>query len=329
MNSSPKTSRLPAMKSPFFPASALAVSILVAAAFPAFAADAGKPVGGIMGGPKNPGQAAYVGQIELAGPGPVPGIPEPILLWPAGAPEAVPDTNGVFTDEDKPAIYAFPAPANHNTGAALLIIPGGGFTNRCMDNEGVQIAKFLNRHGIAGFVLRYRLGPNYRDRSVSTMDGHRAMRYIRAHAADFKISPDRIGVIGFSAGGELQGDAFYNNVLAGDPAAADPLDRISTRANFSVLIYGGRNVQKPAEAPPTFIFNTIEDGGHLSVIVSVLNSLRAAGVPVELHVNQVGPHGTSMSLGDPLLGEWPGLMVNWLQVGGFLAEKSPARSKTP
>ncbi len=300
----------------------LRLSLVLSAVLSAHAADSTKPIGGIIGGPKNPGQVAYIEQLQRMGSGPVLGIPEPILLWPAGAPEAVPDANGVFTDEDKPALYVFPAAATNNTGAAILIVPGGGFTNRCMDNEGVQIAKFLNRHGIAGFVLRYRIGPNYPRRSVSTMDGHRAMRHLRVHAADFNISPDRIGVIGFSAGGELLGDAFYNNIVEGDPNAADPLDRVSTRANFSALIYGGRNVQNPASAPPTFLFNTLEDAGHLNVEVSVLNSLRNAGVPVEAHFNQVGPHGTAMSLGDPVLGAWPDLMVKWLRAGGFLGGKA-------
>jgi acetyl esterase/lipase len=321
MSAPVKKSSPPAMHprrslSPVFP-----FALLAAAALPTLAADAVKAVGGILGGPKNPGQAAYVEQIEHATPGPVPGIPEPVLLWPNGAPEAVPDANGVFTDEDKPALYAFPAPAATNTGAAFIIVPGGAFTNRCMDNEGVQIAKFLNRHGISGFVLRYRIGPNYPRRTISTMDGHRAIRYVRAQAAALKISPDRIGVIGFSAGAELLGDAFYNAISEGDPAAADPIDRVSARANFSALIYGGRNVQNPASAPPTFLFNTIEDSGHLNVEVSVLNSLRGAGVPVEAHFNQVGPHGTAMSPGDPLLGDWPELMVKWLRVGGFLAAK--------
>ncbi len=285
---------------------------------------AANPIGGIVGGPKNPGQVAYVEQLQRMGAGSVAGIPEPILLWPSGAPDAVPDAHGVFTDEDKPAIYAFPAPAANTTGAAVLIVPGGGFTNRCTDNEGMQIAKFFNRHGIAGFVLRYRIGPVYPRRNISTMDGQRAMRHLRANAATFAISPDKIGVIGFSAGGELLGDAFYNNILDGDPKAADPLDRCSTRANFSALIYGARPLQKPASAPPTFLFNTIEDLGHLNVEVSVLHSLRNAGIPVEVHFNQVGPHGTAMSLGDPLLGDWPELMVKWLRVGGFLGAK-PSR----
>jgi acetyl esterase/lipase len=276
-------------------------------------------IGGIIGGPKNPGQAAYVEQIRHARPGPVPGIPQPILLWPQGAPGAVPDAQGVFTDEDKPALYAFPAPAAGNTRAAFLVIPGGAFTNRGMDNEGVQIARFLNRHGIGGFVLRYRIGPNYPSRTISTADGQRGLRLIRAEAAKYGVDPTRIGVIGFSAGAELIGDAFYNAGVEADPAAVDPIDRVSARANFSALIYGGRNVQKPAEAPPTFLFNTIEDAGHLGVQVSVLNSLRAAGVPVQAHFYQVGPHGTSMSPGDPQLGQWPERMVRWLRVEGHLS----------
>ena len=274
--------------------------------------------GGILGGPKNPGQAAYVAQIQSAPPGPVPGIPEPILLWSNGAPGAVPDAAGVFTDEDKPALYPFPAPADRRTTAAFLILPGGAFTNRTMDNEGVQIARFLNRHGIAGFVLRYRIGPNYPDRAISTRDAHRAMQFLRAHAADYGFSPDRIGVIGFSAGAELEGDAFYNHPLAGDPAAADPLERFSARANVGALIYGGRPLQHPAEAPPTFLFNTVEDAGHLAVEAPILAALNQAGVPVEAHFYQVGPHGTGLSPGDPQLGQWPELMIRWLQAEGFL-----------
>lgn len=276
--------------------------------------------GGFLNGPQNPGQAAFLEQLSRNPAGPVSGIPEPMLLWPQGAPGAVPDANGLFTDEDKPALYPFPAPAGNNTGAAFLILPGGAFTNRCMDNEGVQVAKFLNRHGISGYVLRYRIGPNYPSRNSSTLDAHRAMQYLRAHAADYGLAPDRLGVIGFSAGSELSGDAFYNSILPGDPAAADPLDRVSTRANFSALIYGGRNPQRPAEAPPTFLFNTVEDSGHINVEVSVLNALRNAGVPVEAHFYQVGPHGTSMSPGDPQLGQWPELMISWLKAGGFLPD---------
>ncbi|MEO7190596.1 MAG: alpha/beta hydrolase [Vicinamibacterales bacterium] len=268
----------------------------------------------------NAGVAAYYEELKHT-PNPVPGIPEPTLLWPQGAPGAVADASGAFTTEDKPAILAFPAPAAHNTGAALLILPGGAFTNRVEDHEGVQIARWLNREGIAGFVLRYRIQPNYNGQ-VSTMDAHRAIRYIRAHASEYRISPDRVGVIGFSAGSELEGDAFFNNVLPGEPAAADPLDRISTKSNFNVLIYGGRNLRDAATAPPTFMFVTLEDGGnHLAPEINVLNGLRTAGIPVEAHWYQDGPHGTSMSPGDPQLGQWPDLLKRWMGALGFLTGK--------
>jgi acetyl esterase/lipase len=266
-------------------------------------------------------QAIYAEQVKNT-PDPVPGIPMPVLLWPDGAPGAVPDASGNFTAEDKPAIYCFPAPAANNTGTAFLILPGGAFTNRVADHEGVQIARFLNNHGISGFVLRYRIQPTYRNH-ISVLDANRALRYVRAHAADFNISPDRVGTIGFSAGAELEGDAFFNGVLPGDPAAADPLDRLSTRPDFIALIYGGRTPRDPASAPPTFMFNTIEDGSHLNAEVNAWNALRGAGVPTEVHFYNYGEHGTSMSPGDPLLGEWPELMINWLKTSGFLSEKKP------
>lgn len=280
------------------------------------------PIGGLIGGPQNPGQVAYVEQIKLMGPGPVAGIPEPLLLWPNGAPQAVPDQAGKFTDEDKPAVYAFPAPANNNTGIAFLIMPGGAFTNRCMDNEGVQVAKFLNTHGISGFVLRYRIGAVYPSRTISTMDAQRGMRFIRANAAQWGINPDKVGIIGFSAGAELQVDAFYNSIGKADSSVTDPIDRLSAKADFSAMIYGGRTqITAPADCPPTFLFNTIEDGGHLIPQIAVMNALRNVGVPVQAHFNQVGPHGTAMSIGDPQLGLWPELMVKWLKTAGHIAKK--------
>ncbi|HTB64146.1 MAG TPA: alpha/beta hydrolase [Opitutales bacterium] len=267
-------------------------------------------------------QAAYAEQLKNT-PDPVPGIPAPVLLWPAGAPEAVPDANGVFTDEDKPALYCFPAPADHNTGTAFLIIPGGAFTNRVADGEGVQVARFLNAHGISGFVLRYRILPNYRN-NISVLDANRAMRYLRAHAAEFKIRPDRLGSIGFSAGAELEGDAFFNGVVPGDANAADPLDHFSTRPNFIALIYGARTPRDASTAPPTFMFNTVEDSSHLNVEVAAWNALRAANIPTEVHFYNYGEHGTSMSPGDPLLGEWPELMISWLKASGLLEDQKPA-----
>ena len=135
---------------------------------------------------------------------------------------------------------------------------------------------------------------------------------------------DRVGTIGFSAGAELEGDAFFNGVVPGDPAATDPLDHFSTRPNFIALIYGGRTPRDPASCPPVFMFNTIEDSGHLTPEVNAWNALRAANIPTEVHFYNYGEHGTSMSPGDPLLGEWPELMISWLKASGFISEKKSA-----
>jgi acetyl esterase/lipase len=271
-------------------------------------------------GVTNPGIAAYLEQLKYT-PNPVPGVAEPLLLWPGGAPNAVPDARGVFTDEDAPAIYPYPAPAATNTGTAMLVIPGGAFTNRAIDQEGIQVARWLNRQGIGAFVLRYRIRPNYNGQ-ISIADAHRAMRVVRAHAPEYGLDPNRVGTIGFSAGAELAGDAFFNRVLPGDPGAVEPLDRISTRPNFNVLIYGGRNLTAPATVPPTFMFVTLEDGGnHLAPQIDVMTGLRRNGIPVEAHWYQDGPHGTSMSPGDPQLGQWPDLLINWLRAQGLLKNR--------
>src|SRR5689334_21924152 len=133
-------------------------------------------------------------------------LPSPILLWPGGAPGAT----GV-TDEDKPAITPFiPEPAKRN-GAAILVVPGGGFTIRAVDHEGVLVAQWLKDHGITAFVLRYRLRPIY-ERQHWLRDGQRAMQYIRSHASEYNISTERVGAVGFSAGANLTADLAFNPV---------------------------------------------------------------------------------------------------------------------
>jgi acetyl esterase/lipase len=255
-------------------------------------------------------------------------IPKPIELWPKGAPGTTGDS-----DEDKPAIYPFLPPPDKNTGAAILVCPGGGFTTRCMDQEGVLVAQWLNARGIAAFALRYRIGPIY-SRRESQQDAHRAMQYLRAHADEYHTSPDRIGIIGFSAGAELACLATFNPV-EGKAEATDPLDRFPSRANFMILSYGsapmraqgaGNNPQGApgsAAAPPTFMFCTAEDASHINGMITLYNSLRTARVPVEVHFFPNGEHGVAFAQGDPVLGTWPDLMFNWVRAGGFLASQKP------
>jgi acetyl esterase/lipase len=249
-------------------------------------------------------------------------IPKPIELWAKDVPGATGDS-----DEDKPAVYPYLPPPDKNTGAAVLICPGGGFNTRCTDYEGVLIAQWLKSRGIAGFVLRYRIRPLY-TMSESILDAHRAVQYLRAHADEYRIATDRIGIIGFSAGAELAAAATFNP-LPGKADAMDPVERFPSRVNFMILAYGsarlrGPEVGKDALAagkpapPPTFLFCTAEDTGHLTGMIDLYAELRRLRVPVEVHFFERGEHGVGFAQGDPVLGNWPGLMYSWIRAHGFL-----------
>jgi acetyl esterase/lipase len=245
----------------------------------------------------------------------------PILLWPDGAPGAT-----GASDEDKPAIIPVIPDAAKATGAAILVCPGGGFTLRAVDHEGVLVAQWLKERGIAAFVLRYRIRPLY-SRQHWLRDAQRGMQFIRARAAEYRVDANRIGIIGFSAGAQLAADATFNplaNPLAGEAAGADPLDRVSSRPDFLILSYG--SMQLPAAAagaklPPTFMYCTAEDAGQMRGMIDLYASLHKANVPVEAHFFAKGVHGVGFAQGDPVLGEWPNLMHRWLTAGGWLTEK--------
>ncbi len=247
-------------------------------------------------------------------------LADPILLWPAGAPDAT----GV-SDEDKPAVISFiPEPSKRN-GAAVLVVPGGGFTIRAVDHEGVLVAQWLKDHGITAFLLRYRLRPLYA-RNDWVMDGQRAMQYIRAHAVEYHISVDRVGAVGFSAGATLIADMTLNPgpVQANE---TDPLNRLSSKPNFLILGYGSVRIPANADSvalaamPPTFMYGTVEDRGSQGGMLEMYTRLYRAGAPVEAHFFRNGIHGTGFALGDPVLGQWTTLLHNWLAAGGFLTIK--------
>jgi acetyl esterase/lipase len=239
-------------------------------------------------------------------------IPEPILLWDKGAPRATGDSV-----EDKPAVYPFLPDAAHNTGAAVLVCPGGGNQTRCVDFEGVLVAQWFRQRGIAAFVLRYRVAPLYTG-AEARLDTQRGVQFLRANADKFKIAPDRIGTIGFSAGASnICGAAF--NALPGNPDSPDHIERVSSSPNFLIPVYGGGAPpeQTKAPLPPTFLYCTGEDGA-VNGMLSLYANLRKRGVPAEVHFFEKGPHGTSFALGDPVLGEWPNLLYNWMRLKGFL-----------
>lgn len=240
-----------------------------------------------------------------------------IELWPNGAPGAT-----GTSDEDKPAIMPFVPDAAKSNGAAILVIPGGGFTLRAVDHEGILVAQWLKERGITAFVLRYRLRPLY-ERKNWLLDAQRAMQFIRTNAKQYRIAPNRIGAVGFSAGAQLAADISFNE-LSGNPEASDLLDRVSSRPDFLILSYG--SMQMPAgtiasQVPPTFMYCTEEDAGQARGMVDLYSSLLKAKVPAEAHFFVNGPHGVGFALGDNILGEWPNLMHRWLTAGGFLTEK--------
>jgi acetyl esterase/lipase len=268
--------------------------------------------------------------------------PQTILLWPSGAPGALGSE-----DADKPALTIYMPPNTTGPMTAVIVAPGGSYTRLSMNNEGRAPANYLNTLGIAAFVLRYRLGPRYHH-PIELGDAQRAIRTVRARAAEWHIAADRIGIMGFSAGGHLASSAS-THFDAGMAGAADPIDRVSSRPDFAVLGYpvisfveswthqGSKTnllgdspdaalarslsseTQATAATPPTFIYHTNAD-----TVVPVENAvayflaLRKAGVPAEMHVFRNGAHGSGLAQQDAALSEWPRLLANWLRVSGFV-----------
>lgn len=247
-------------------------------------------------------------------------LSEPILLWPNGAPGAT-----GAADEDKPAIIPFIPEASKRNGAAVLVVPGGGFTIRAVDHEGVLVAQWLKDRGITVFVLRYRLRPLY-TRTDWVKDGQRALQYIRSHAADYQIATDRVGAVGFSAGANLITDMSLS-ALPPQPNATDPLDRFSSKPDFMILAYGAMQIPANVDSatiaslPPTFMYGTAEDIGPTKGMMELYRRLFDAGVPIEAHFFQNGVHGSGFAIGDPILGQWTTLLYNWMAVGGYLTNK--------
>ncbi len=265
-----------------------------------------------------------------------------VLLWPGGAPGA---KGG--TDADKPSLTIF-LPASNPTRTGVLIAPGGGYVHLAMDKEGFAVAKWLNARGVAAFVLKYRLGPEYHN-PVELEDAQRAMRMVRAGAAEFGVAADRIGMMGFSAGGHLTATAG-TNFDGGRPGAADAVDRQGSRPDFLILGYPVITMEDPevhkgsrqyllgehpsaellremsaerqvtGETPPTFLFTTTDDK-TVPVLNSVMfySALVRAGVPVEMHIFQHGAHGAGLAAANPELSVWPDLLIKWMRERGYAA----------
>jgi len=265
-----------------------------------------------------------------------------ILLWPDGAPRALGKK-----PEDQPTLTLYLPEPGKAVPTGVVVCPGGGYVMLAMKKEGTDIAEWLNSMGIAAFVLKYRLGPRYHY-PVELWDGQRAMRYVRYHAKEYGIDPDRIGIWGFSAGGHLA-SMVGTHFDSGKPGAPDPIDRVSSRPDFMVLAYPvismlppyvhegsmhallGENpdpklqrylssqLQVTPRTPPTFLFST-DDDTTVPCENSVLFflALRKNHVPAEMHIFEPGPHGVGLAPTRAELSIWPTLLANWFRTRGML-----------
>jgi acetyl esterase/lipase len=216
-------------------------------------------------------------------------------------------------------------PAGKANGTAVIIAPGGGHTELVVDEEGTKPAKYLNSLGVTAFVLKYRL---FREKDSkltfdkdTRADTFRAMRLVRLHAADWGIDPKRIGMIGFSAGGENLSAAAFGPGL-GDPSAPDPVDREDERPNFAVWIYpGGLGIPDhlPPNPPPAFLL-VANDDDHSTVVLDLVQKYREVKGSLEVHILASGGHGFNM--GDRYkqlaVKNWPQRLVDWMTDQGLL-----------
>lgn len=286
--------------------------------------------------------ASIVASPLSAQRGPILQEPQTMPLWEGRAPGALGDA-----PEDIPTLTVYMPQNTTGPMTAVVVAPGGGYRALAMNHEGRIVANYFNSLGVAAFVLKYRLGPKFHH-PVELGDAQRAIRTVRSRAAEWHIAPDRIGIIGFSAGGHLASTAS-TKFDAGNAAAADPVDRASSRPDFSILGYPVISLTEPwthqgsktnllgenadpalarslsnetqvtKDTPPTFIFQTNADTTvPAENAVHYYLALRKAGVPAELHIFKDGPHGVGLAMQDPVLSEWPKTLANWMRASGLI-----------
>jgi acetyl esterase/lipase len=253
-------------------------------------------------------------------------------------------------DADEAGVFVHLPPADKANGAAVVICPGGGYRGLAMSYEGHDVARWLNTLGVAGIVLKYRLAPKHQH-PIPMYDAQRAIRFTRANAKEWKLDSDRVGILGFSAGGHLASTAGTHFDVK-DIEAQDQIDHLSSRPSFMILAYpvitmtdpythtGSRTnllgkepdpkliedlsneKQVTAKTPPTFLVHTTEDSAvppENSALFYL--ALKKNKVPAELHIFEKGRHGLGMGPRDLPFGRWPELCTAWMQTRGLLASK--------
>jgi acetyl esterase/lipase len=265
-----------------------------------------------------------------------------VLLWPAGATGA-----SGSEDIDKPSLTIFLPVMANATKTGVVVAPGGGYQHLAVEKEGYAVARWLNERGVAAFVLQYRLGPKYHH-PVELEDAQRAIRMVRANAAEYGVAADHIGMWGFSAGGHLAATAG-TRFDSGNSSASDPIEQQGSRPDFLILGYPVITFEEPyvhrgslkyllgdspdpslvaslsaetqvtKDTPPTFLFTTTDDK-TVPVMNSVMfySALVKAGVPAEMHIFQHGAHGAGLAAANPQLSVWPDLVAKWMRERGYM-----------
>ena len=262
---------------------------------------------------------------------------EVVHLWDKGQPgfesrRDIPEQHAEWwwRSINNPSLTVYAPDAEHNTGAAVIVVPGGGHQNVVFIEEGVKPAQYLQSLGVTAFALKYVLareaGSPYSIEGDAQADLLRAVRYVRAHAAEYGIDPNRVGVMGFSAGGELTSMVALNPKTT-DPNAADPTDRINARPDFLIEIYPGPLGIPPtvfAAPPPIFMLNAFDDKMAVADTDTLQRTYQAwPEVPFERHILSSGAHGFNM--GDrsdkKAVRDWPARLGDWLSDMGYLSKK--------
>jgi acetyl esterase/lipase len=274
------------------------------------------------------------------------GAGKTMLLWPAGAPGALGGE-----DVDKPTLTVFLPVVANATKTGVVVAPGGSYTHLAMEKEGFAFARWLNERGVAAFVLQYRLGPKYHY-PVELEDAQRAIQMVRAHAAEYGVATDHIGMWGSSAGGHLAATAgTHGFACCGPVSGGDVIDEQKVRPDFLILSYPVITFHEPdlhrgslkyllgdspdpalvdslsaetqvtKETPPTFLFATTDDK-TVPVVNSVMfySALVKAGVPAEMHLFQHGSHGAGLAMGNPQLSGWADLLAKWMRERGSMEQ---------
>jgi len=277
------------------------------------------------------------------------GAAEPIPLWPKDAP----DEQGVIGKEadttkpdgqlaggkrvtrignvSQPTITVYCPSKEKDTGTAVVVCPGGGYNILAFDLEGSEVCEWLNSIGVTGVLLKYRVPkrPGDEQHKLPLQDAQRSLRLVRFHAKEWGVNPNRIGVLGFSAGGHLSVN-LSNNYDQRTYEPVDEADRGSARPDFALPIYPAYLVTKDpnsklayelnvtSNTPPTFLVQTQDDGIRVENSVVYYLALKNAKVPVEMHLYPVGGHGYGLRPSDKVVSTWPKRAEEWLRSLGFL-----------